>query len=236
MSDLYRNQVGIINVEDFDYLRIAIVGLGSIGSFLAVALNKLGFNNLILIDDDTVEDHNVTTQFYFKNDVGRMKGESLNKYVKGNVSVYQEKVTPLNKFEADVVFVCVDSLKQRKLIMRAILDSIDETGDPKLIIDGRMHRLVFRIFTIPTSNQELLNMYTKSTLGKEFVGPCTEKGIIQNIFAIVAVMVEQFKKTITGEDYYAVINTDWERYTFVTSEVQSNQPEVKKNEENTGAD
>ena len=196
----------------------------------------MSFSRDILIDDDTVEDHNVTTQFYFKNDVGRRKGESLNKYVKGNVSVFNEKVTPLNKFEADVVFVCVDSLKQRKLIMRSILDSIEATGDPKLIIDGRMHRLVFRIFTVPTNNQELLNMYTKSTLGKEFVGPCTEKGIIQNIYAIVAVMVEQFKKTITGEDYYAVINADWERYTFVTSELQSNQPEVKKNEKNKGPD
>lgn len=236
MTDLFRNQVGIINVEDFDYLRIAIVGLGSIGSFLALALSKLGFKNLILIDDDVVEKHNVTTQMYFQRDVGNSKGDSLAKYINGNLSIYKERVTPLNKFEADVIFVCVDSLKQRKLIMRAILDSIEEKGEPKLIIDGRMHRLVFRVFTIPTHNQELLNMYTKSTLGKEFVGPCTEKGIIQNIFAIVAVMVEQFKKTITGEDYYAVINTDWERYTIVSSELQSKQDEVKKNEENERTD
>ena len=43
----YQNQSGILNIDEYDYLKIAIVGTGSIGSFLALALNKLGFKNLI---------------------------------------------------------------------------------------------------------------------------------------------------------------------------------------------
>ena len=229
--DVYQNQIGIIDVEDYDYLRVAIIGLGSIGSFLAVALNKLGFKNLIIIDDDIVEQHNITTQFYFQKDVGKSKTDALKRcYLKGNINAYNQKVTSLNKLEADVVFVCVDTLKQRKLISKAILESYDEFKVPKLIIDGRMHRLVFRIFTIPLENQQMLNNYVKGTMGKEYVGACTEKGIIQNVFVIVAMMVEQFKKVIKGEDYYAIINCDFERLTFVNSDLQEG---LKKEEENT---
>ena len=229
--DVYKNQVGIINIEDYDYLRIAIIGLGSIGSFLAVALNKLGFKNLIIIDDDVVEPHNITTQLYFQKDVDKNKADTLKRcYLKGNINAYNQKVTSLNKLEADVVFVCVDTLKQRKLISKAILESYDEFKVPKLIIDGRMHRLIFRIFTVPLDNQLLLNNYVKSTIGKEYVGACTEKGIIQNVFVIVAMMVEQFKKVIKGEDYYATINCDFERLTFISSDLQEG---LKKDEENT---
>lgn len=229
--DVYQNQVGIINIEDYDYLRIAIIGLGSIGSFLAVALNKLGFKNLMIIDDDIIEHHNITTQLYFQKDIGKSKADTLKRcYLKGNINAYQQKVTSLNKLEADIVFVCVDTLKQRKLISKAILESYNEFKVPKLIIDGRMHRLVFRIFTISLENQQLLNNYVKGTMGKEFVGACTEKGIIQNIFVIVAMMVEQLKKVIKGEDYYAVINCDFERLTFVNSDLQEG---LKKEEEDT---
>ena len=219
--DVYRNQVGIIDIEDYDYLRIAIIGLGSIGSFLAVALNKLGFKNLIIIDDDVVEPHNITTQLYFQKDIGKSKTDTLKRcYLKGNINAYNQKVNSLNKLEADIVFVCVDTLKQRKLISKAILESYDDFKVPKLIIDGRMHRLVFRIFTVPIENQKVLNKYVKGTMEKEFAGACTEKGIIQNVFVIVAMMVEQLKKVIKGEDYYAIINCDFERLTFVNSDIQ----------------
>ena len=218
--DLYRNQSSILNIEDYDYLKIAIMGLGSIGSFLAVALNKLGFKNLILIDDDIVEAHNVTTQFYFKNSVGSLKVDALSNYLTGNISVYNTKVTPVNKIDADIVFVCVDSLKQRKFITKAILDSYEAFGKPKLLIDGRMHRLVFQVHTIPVENQELLNKYVESTMDKEFVGACTEKGIIQNVFALVSMMVEQLKKVLKGEEYHATIHTDFERLMFVTADLQ----------------
>jgi len=229
--DVYKNQIGIIDIEDYDYLRIAIIGLGSIGSFLAVAINKLGFKNLIIIDDDVIEQHNPTTQLHFQKDIGKPKADTLKRcYLKGNINAYNQKVTSLNKLEADIVFICVDTLKQRKLISKAIIESYEKFKVPKLIIDGRMHRLVFRVFTIPIEDQPLLNTYVKGTMGKEFIGACTEKGIIQNVFAIVSIMVEQFKKVINGENYYTTINCDFERLTFVSSDLQEG---LKKEDKDT---
>lgn len=214
MSDRFRNQVDIINVDEYDYLKIAIVGAGSIGSFLALALSKLGFQNIIVIDDDNVEGHNIATQFYRLRDRSYRKVEALKRELDGRVAAYPIKVRPNHKIKADAVFVCVDSLAQRKVILKAVLDSYARFKKPKVIIDGRMHRLLFRVFTIPLHNQELLNKYAQGLMSQEFAGKCTEKGIIQNAFAVVSVMVEQLKKVINGEPYYAVLNCDFENYIF----------------------
>jgi len=225
MTDLYRNQSSILNIEDYDYLKIAIIGLGSIGSFLSIALNKLGFKNLILIDDDIIEEHNITTQFYFKNSIGGTKVNVISQYLTGNISTYNTRVTPLNKIDADIVFICVDTLKQRKFITKSILDSYEKLNKPRLIIDGRMHRLIFQVHTIPIENQELLNRYVESTMDKEFTGACTEKGIIQNIFAVTSIMIEQLKKVLKGEEYHATIHADFERLTFITTDLQKSTKE-----------
>ena len=88
----YRNQAGIINIEEHQHLDIAIAGLGSIGSFLAMALNKLGFRNLVVIDYDQVETHNIPTQYYQKEDIGEFKAIAMKRYLQGNISAYTGKV------------------------------------------------------------------------------------------------------------------------------------------------
>ena len=66
---------------------------------------------------------------------------------------------PSHKIKADALFMCVDSLAQRKVILKSALDSYARFKKPKVIIDGRMHRLLFRVFTIPLHDQEILNKY-----------------------------------------------------------------------------
>lgn len=213
----YRNQSGIFNIDEYDYLKLAIIGTGSIGSFLALAINKLGFQNLLLIDDDKIEQHNIPTQFYFHNDANEFKVKALEKYLEGNTTTFVTKVKANHRIDADIAFICVDSLEQRKIIMKAVLDSYEKYKKPKLVIDGRMHRLIFRIFTIPLHETELLKNYVEGLIDEEFDGDCTEKGIIQNVFVIVAVMIEQLRKVISGESYSAVINCDFEQYDFLLS-------------------
>ena len=232
MSDEeFRNQTGIINIDEFDYLKVAIIGCGSIGSFLAFALNKIGFRNIILIDDDTIESHNIPTQFYLKGDVGQFKVETLSSYLDGNITTHITKVKPSHRIKADIVFICVDSLSARKLILHSLLSTYETHSLPKLIIDGRMNRLVFRIYTIPMNNQQLLNQYTQSLLEPEFEGPCTEKGIIQNVYAIVATMIEQTRKIMLGLDFSPVLNCDFEHYFYISSHPSDTKVNLQKPKE-----
>lgn len=214
MTD-FKNQSGIINVENYDYLTIGVVGCGAIGSWCATAINKLGFEKLVLIDDDTIEKHNIHTQTFNKCSIGESKTHTLSNILDGNVEHHNRKIKKDTFIDTDVVFVCVDSLKERKIIMKAILDNYAEHQRPRLVIDGRMHGLVFRVLTIPIENDKIVEQYTKGLQTKEFTGECTQKGIIQNVFGIVSVMVEQFKKVLNGEDYYSIINADLNTLKFI---------------------
>lgn len=220
----------MLNISHFDYLDIAVVGCGSIGSFLTLGLAKLGFKNFILIDHDKVEPHNIPTQYYTTSDIGKHKCIQLAQRFEGDITAYNQKMFPTNKIKADVVFICVDSLKQRKGIVKAVLDSYEKYGKPKLIIDGRMHRLVFKVFTIPLCKQELLNKYVKSTMGEEFEGACSEKGIIQNIFGVTGMMIEQFRKVLVGLPFHGVVNCDFERFTVISSDLVENIAQEVKEE------
>lgn len=57
--------------------RIAICGCGAIGSNLAESLARRGFNHFWLIDDDRIEPHNISTQIWTEQDVGKAKATTL---------------------------------------------------------------------------------------------------------------------------------------------------------------
>ena len=51
--------------------RVAIVGLGGLGSNIAVALTRLGISQLYLYDFDRGELSNLNRQYYFLDDIGQ---------------------------------------------------------------------------------------------------------------------------------------------------------------------
>jgi len=64
-------------MADVNELTIAICGCGAIGSNLAVGLARRGIQNFLLIDNDRVESHNISTQAWFERDIGKMKATML---------------------------------------------------------------------------------------------------------------------------------------------------------------
>lgn len=61
---------------------IIIVGVGSIGSYATLALAKLGFTNILVIDDGIVEEENISPQLYRLSDIGRPKVDALKTQVR----------------------------------------------------------------------------------------------------------------------------------------------------------
>lgn len=216
LDEVYKNQIGILNIDLYDYMHLAIIGAGSIGSFLALGLTKLGFNKMLLMDNDKVEKHNIPTQMYTKSMIGRTKVASLKAildmvgYKKNYTKAFNNKVSDNDIIQADAIFVCTDSLESRKQILRsAVLSASGKTGKvPKLLIDGRMHGLVYRVFTVNLNDANDIKYYMKSLEGEGVQGNCTEKGIIHNIFGVVSTMIEQYRKSLVGEDYAQEISVD----------------------------
>ena len=57
--------------------KVAVAGLGGLGSNVAVSLARIGVGHLHLVDFDRVDLTNLNRQQYFLKDVGRYKTEAL---------------------------------------------------------------------------------------------------------------------------------------------------------------
>ena len=89
---------------------IGIAGLGGLGSNAAVALARAGIGKLVLVDFDKVEKSNLNRQYYFLDQVGKLKSEAI----KEN----------LNKINPDVI-VEIHNLKLLKGKMERPFKNVD---------------------------------------------------------------------------------------------------------------
>jgi len=109
-------------------LKILIVGLGGLGSFVATELAYLGAKNLILVDNDRVSRSNLNRQIlYGYKDVGKSKVfvaakrlKEINPYI--NVEAFDTRVSRTNAAflvdKADIVIDCTDNFESKKLLNR----------------------------------------------------------------------------------------------------------------------
>lgn len=94
-------------------MNIVIVGAGSIGC-QAIKLAKN--HDVTVIDRDIVQEENIKTQTYRKQDIGLPKATAIMKYfaVKGLAIELTEKNTYL--LNADIILDCVDNIGTRRII------------------------------------------------------------------------------------------------------------------------
>lgn len=75
--DRVERLIGSDNLKRLGQKRVGVVGLGSGGGFVAQSLAMSGVGGFVLIDDDTLEKHNVVRHVCDLRDVGRPKVEAV---------------------------------------------------------------------------------------------------------------------------------------------------------------
>lgn len=73
---LYRRNDGLLP-KTLSQMQVLVVGLGSVGSYIAEKLVRAGVGSLVLIDHDEVEAHNLTRTVYRAKDIGKKKADCL---------------------------------------------------------------------------------------------------------------------------------------------------------------
>lgn len=110
--------------------KVAIAGLGGLGSNIAVMLVRSGIGHLKLIDFDVVDVTNLNRQMYSIKHLGKPKTEALLEILKGinpyiTYETVQIKVTPDNVEELfkDFPIVCeaFDKPDQKAMLVREVL-------------------------------------------------------------------------------------------------------------------
>lgn len=90
--ELISNKIRLLNLlEDYCHLAsevidkihelanktVMIIGLGAVGSFVAIQLAQLGVGKLIFVDKDLVDESNLHRQYYFEQQIGLPKSKAL---------------------------------------------------------------------------------------------------------------------------------------------------------------
>jgi adenylyltransferase/sulfurtransferase len=119
------NEIGIEGQALLQAKKVAIVGVGALGTVAAELLTRAGIGTLILIDRDIVEESNLQRQTLFhENDVGRSKALAAQEKLQEINSTITVEAYPLHlnaeKMEmlknVDLILDCTDNLKTRFLI------------------------------------------------------------------------------------------------------------------------
>ncbi len=131
------------------YKNICIIGLGSLGGFIAEETSKLStIETLMLIDDDTVEYQNLPNSIYTHEDAGIKKADAIVKYLHNPTRTkiiscakkYIEGTIKLPDF--DLVIDCRDFFYNRGEEIDIRLSLYDKT----LIIDAEQNVVYVRNF------------------------------------------------------------------------------------------
>ncbi len=122
--------IGKENVEKLHNSKVAIFGLGGVGSFVVEGLARAGIGNFILVDDDKVCLTNLNRQIIAtRKTIGKSKVEVAKERIleinpDANVEIYQEFFMPVSRdvFDETVSYVvdCVDTVTAKiEIIVRA---------------------------------------------------------------------------------------------------------------------
>ena len=119
--------IGLEGQQRLKNARVAIIGIGALGTYAAEMLVRAGVGTIVLIDDDIVESSNLQRQALFsEKDVGRKKVEpAQEKLTNINSMVSVEAITKgidkttismLQEKNVDLILDCTDNVETRFLL------------------------------------------------------------------------------------------------------------------------
>jgi molybdopterin/thiamine biosynthesis adenylyltransferase len=141
---------------------VTVFGLGAGGSHTCFELGKLGIRTIIGCDYQEVAIENVGPSIYGVLHVGRPKAEVcaeiLAALTSGALEPHVCKAQELQNI-GDVVFICVDSMQERKRILYE--QCVPNAGTVARVIEGRMSAESIRVHSIDPGNAEHLKEWDR---------------------------------------------------------------------------
>lgn len=195
--DRFVRQAELVPGELVSRERVSIIGTGAVGKPLAEELVAIGVKELMIIDPDKVEAHNITTQGWLAEDVGKYKVEALHDHLKKidsetKVTVHKGKWVPKLGFGASI-FTCVDSIDTRAYLWKKAQDGHRFFGD------ARMLGLMIRVLSAWDQKSREHYATTLFTGSEAQQGRCTSRSAIWPARLAACLLVNQFVHYLNGD-------------------------------------
>lgn len=216
----FTRQMGLFDPRNQKF-NLHIFGVGSVGSFLALNLAKLGFSEITAYDFDKVSIENIPNQFYKISNIGQFKVDALKDIIKefADIDIIPVNVE-LNESNANeilssrlsinsLIILAFDNLEARRLIFNQV------KGLPNKLIDIRAGGLGYSIQVVELSSEEECKDYEES-LNKETVDlPCGMQSIIFTLSSIASEVSQIIVQMNNGEPYRRLLKREMSSYMFI---------------------
>lgn len=115
---------------------VAVLGLGGLGSNVAIHLARMGVGKLLLLDADVVDITNLNRQQYRVSDIGRKKTEALSEYLRESAPLVSLSISDTWLEESNigkliggcpVVAECFDGVESKRLVFDYALEHPEMT-------------------------------------------------------------------------------------------------------------
>ena len=111
---------------------VAVVGLGGLGSNVAMWLARLGVGHLLLYDFDKVELSNLNRQYYFLEDVGKYKAEAL--------LAKLQQVNPYGDYQSKVARLTEANLEELLAPAHIICEALDKAEAKAMLVNSVLEK------------------------------------------------------------------------------------------------
>ena len=108
--------------------RVAIAGLGGLGSNVAIALTRIGVGHLHLLDFDRVDLTNLNRQQYFLDQVGRYKTEALSETL--------QRINPYLDIRLDTVKITDENIEELFQEDEIVCEAFDVPEYKAMLVSG----------------------------------------------------------------------------------------------------
>ena len=174
--DRFDRQRDLVRIDRLTDFTVTIIGVGAIGRQVALQMASIGVRRMQLIDFDTVDLTNITTQGYMHDDIDKPKvvatAEAIFRIDPSiELEVIQDRYRPTQSV-GDIVFCCVDSISARAAIWRSVENRCSFWAD------GRMLGEVIRVLT--ASDLDSNRHYSETLFAQRDAqhGTCTSRSTI----------------------------------------------------------
>ncbi|WP_028579128.1 sulfur carrier protein ThiS adenylyltransferase ThiF [Desulfogranum japonicum] len=166
-------------------MKIGIAGAGGIGSNVAVSLVRSGIRQIKIVDFDRIEQSNLNRQFYFADQIGKMKIDSLVENL--------HRIAPTCIVETVASKITQDNIGKIFNDCSIIVEGLDNRQDKKMLLEnlGPHKELVVSACGI---SGHATNRITTRTMGScciigDFTTDCAQAKLYTHKVMLIAAMM-----------------------------------------------